>query len=175
MRNLYLFVLLVVVIVTGVVFTGSLSHEGFETAHDTSGPETTKKQEEDQNRHIEEIREVLSKTVKEVDALEKDKNTRDAKTSLDEKQNKHIEELREVLSNTIRQLRNDDILPAGSACDCNEKPRINPETGEAEPANACRPPGWMRLMEHENRKSKMIPGCPCKNCPYDGKCPYAEA
>lgn len=116
----------------------------------------------DEQRHTEELRKVLQATVETVDKLKKQYPT-DPKTAVDKKQSRHIEEIREVLSNTIRELRADDILPArGTHCGCATRPMVNPMTGMAEEADGCRPPGWMRMMELENRRSKHCDDCPLK-------------
>ena len=111
--------------------------------------------------HIEEIREVLRDTANKVSVLEARANKTDETSSIDARQTRHIEELREVLSNTIGELRKDDILPGGSPCGCAVKPRINPASGMADASDGCRPPGWMRLMERENRRNQH-----CEDCPY---------
>jgi hypothetical protein len=80
-------------------------------------------------------------------------------SSVDRQQDKHIEDLRLVLKNTIQQLRKDDILPAGSPCNCDEKPMVDPFTGNAEPVNGCRPPGWLRMMEQKNTNTHTNPVC----------------
>lgn len=116
----------------------------------------------DEQRHTEEIRKVLQATVETVDKLKKRYPT-DPKTAVDRKQSRHIEEIREVLANTIRELREDDILPArGTHCGCATRPIVNPMTGIAEEADGCRPPGWMRMMELENRRTKHCDDCPLK-------------
>lgn len=83
----------------------------------------------------------------------------DDKTSQDIQQNKHIEELREVLSNTIHKLRQDDLLPPGTSCGCASKPMVDPTTGMASVIDGCRPPGWMRMMERENRRTQQHESC----------------
>jgi hypothetical protein len=80
-------------------------------------------------------------------------------SSVDRRQDKHIEDLRLVLKNTIQQLRKDDILPAGGPCNCDEKPMVDPFTGNAEPVNGCRPPGWLRMMEQKNTNTHTNPVC----------------
>jgi len=85
--------------------------------------------------------------------------TPERESSVDRRQDKHIEDLRLVLKNTIQELRKDDILPAGTPCNCDEKPMVDPFTGNAEPVNGCRPPGWLRMMEQKNTRTHTVPLC----------------
>ena len=169
-----LVVVLVGTVLIGAVL-GSLSkptHEGFETDTEASGEskkvDILEKEVSKDEDHIEDMRKVLRDTVKKIDRLETQQRRAhkdDPKTNVDDRQSKHIEELREVLSNTIRQLRNDDILPGGTSCGCASKPMVNPATGLAEATEGCRPPGWMRMMEREERRRRHQDECPLKQ--YD--------
>ena len=79
--------------------------------------------------------------------------------SHERRQDKHIDEIRMVLKDTISQLRKDDLLPPGNNCNCDSAPFVNRSTGNAEPANGCRPPGWLRYMEARNGREN-TPSCP---------------
>lgn len=165
-----LVVVLVGTVLIGVLIGSAMPSvpEGFET---TDEPKRIRKLEKDvstDETHIEDMRKVLRDTVKKIDSLEKQQRhnqKHDPKSNVDARQSKHIEELREVLSNTIRQLRKDDILPGGTACGCASKPLVDPSTGMAEATEGCRPPGWMRMMEREERRRKHQEDCPLRQ--YD--------
>ena len=75
------------------------------------------------------------------------------------RQDKHIDEIRMVLKDTISQLRKDDLLPPGNNCNCDSAPFVNRSTGNAMPADGCRPPGWLRYMEARNGREN-TPSCP---------------
>jgi len=59
----------------------------------------------------------------------------------DKTQDRQIEDIRRVLSTTISTLVEDDVLPAGTAQNCDASPVINQSTGKVDPADGCRPPG----------------------------------
>lgn len=65
-------------------------------------------------------------------------------------QSKHIDDIRKVLSSTIKTLKEEDVLPAGSACGCTDLPKVDPLTGMVEESDGCRPPGWLRMMNSRN-------------------------
>jgi hypothetical protein len=71
----------------------------------------------------------------------------------DAKQERHIEDIRRVLSTTINTLVEDDVLPAGTAQNCDANPVVNPSTGKVDPADGCRPPGWLRMMNARNMRN----------------------
>ena len=168
-----------VMVLVGTVLLGVLlgsmmpsAPEGFENT-DASGEQSKeikelKREVATDETHIEDMRKVLRDTVKKIDSLERQQRRQqkdDPKTNVDARQSKHIEELREVLSNTIRQLRKDDILPGGTACGCASNPLVDPSTGMAEATEGCRPPGWMRMMEREERRRRHQEDCPLRQ--YD--------
>jgi hypothetical protein len=138
--------------------------EGFETEEDSNNIKKLETDISKDEKHIEDMRKVLRDTVLKIDNLEKQQKN-DEKTKLDAQQSKHIEEIREVLSNTIRQLRKDDMLPGGTTCGCASKPLVDPTTGMAEATEGCRPPGWMRMMEREERRHRRQEECSLKQ--YD--------
>ena len=168
-----------VMVLVGTVLIGVLlgsmapsASEGFDnteqTLEESKDIKKLKSEVEADETHIEDMRKVLRDTVKKIDSLEKQQRQQrkdDPKTNVDARQSKHIEELREVLSNTIRQLRKDDILPGGTACGCASKPLVDPVTGMAEATEGCRPPGWMRMMEREERRRRHQEDCPLRQ--YD--------
>jgi uncharacterized coiled-coil protein SlyX len=171
-----------VIVLVGTVLIGAIfgsmfgPREGFETDSVDSNEKTKESKEiaelekevAKDETHIEDMRKVLRDTVNKIDSLERQQrgaHENDPKTNVDARQSKHIEELREVLSNTIRQLRKDDILPGGTPCGCASKPLVNPATGLAEATEGCRPPGWMRMMEREERRRRHQDECPLRQ--YD--------
>jgi len=168
-----------VIILVGTVLIGVLlgamapsSPEGFQSSEQTVEESKDMKELKSEvaadETHIEDMRKVLRDTVEKINVLErkqKEAHKNDPKTNVDARQTKHIEELREVLSNTIRQLRKDDILPGGTACGCASKPLVDPSTGMAEATEGCRPPGWMRMMEREERRRRHQDECPLRQ--YD--------
>ena len=173
-----LVVVLVSAIVLGVILGSFTPREGFQEpspekirpANPARRIKTLEEEVADDEEHIEDLRKVLANTVKRLQKLESRNNkpqssntSPGSKRSVDDRQTKHIEELREVLANTIRQLRKDDILPGGTACGCASKPVIDPTTGMADATEGCRPPGWMRMMEHESRRNQHENDCPLKH------------
>lgn len=73
----------------------------------------------------------------------------------DKTQDRHIEDIRRVLATTITTLVEDDVLPAGTAQNCDAAPVVNPSTGKVDPADGCRPPGWLRMMNARNERNGM--------------------
>jgi len=73
----------------------------------------------------------------------------------DKTQDKHIEDIRRVLSTTISTLVQDDVLPAGTSQNCDAMPVVNSATGQVDPADGCRPPGWLRMMNARNERNGM--------------------
>jgi hypothetical protein len=73
----------------------------------------------------------------------------------DKTQDRHIEDIRRVLATTISTLVEDDVLPAGTAQNCDASPIINQSTGKVDPADGCRPPGWLRMMNARNERNGM--------------------
>lgn len=73
----------------------------------------------------------------------------------DKTQDRHIEDIRRVLSTTISTLVEDDVLPAGTAQNCDASPVLNQYTGKVDPADGCRPPGWLRMMNARNERNGM--------------------
>lgn len=70
----------------------------------------------------------------------------------DKTQDRQIEDIRRVLSTTINTLVEDDVLPAGTSNNCDALPIVNSTTGQVDPADGCRPPGWLRMMNARNER-----------------------
>jgi hypothetical protein len=73
----------------------------------------------------------------------------------DKTQDRHIEDIRRVLATTITTLVEDDVLPAGTSQNCDAAPVVNAYTGKVDPADGCRPPGWLRMMNARNERNGM--------------------
>ena len=167
--------LLLVLLITVVVFASAMgpsmwrwamgvsdnTREGFQASSEKDLKKVAEKVAEDKLKDLQIASQTQIETVAESSDGELSKypipwQKFEEKTMVTDKtQDRNIEDIRRVLATTITTLVEDDVLPAGTSQNCDAAPVVNAYTGKVDPADGCRPPGWLRMMNARNERNGM--------------------